>query len=77
LRSRRYFIYFGGYGFLQPLASQMGQGFPSARLGSAADVTNTAIAAKTSKNRFTVLLLLRKNSHRDTLHAGEAEFYKE
>jgi len=55
----------------------MGKGFPSARIGSAADVTNTAIAAKTSKNLFTVLLLLRKNSHRDTLHAEEEEFHKE
>jgi len=55
----------------------MGHGFPSARLGSVADVTNTAIAAKTNKNRFTVLLLLRKNSHRDTLHAQGAGIHSE
>jgi len=56
------------------LASQIGKGFPSARLGNVAVVTNIATAAKTRKNRFMVLLLLRKNSHRDTLHAKEAEF---
>jgi hypothetical protein len=69
--------YFGGSGLWQPWASQMGKGFPSAITGSAADVTNAAIAAKTSKSLFTVLLLLRKNSHRDTLHVEEAEFYGE
>jgi hypothetical protein len=63
------FAYFGGSGFLHPLASQMGKGLPSARLGTAEAVKNTTIAAKTSKNRFTVLLLLRKSSHRDTLHS--------
>jgi hypothetical protein len=77
VRSRRYPGYFGGYGFLQPWASQMGKGLPSARPGRAADVTKTANAAKTRRNRFTVLLLLRKNSHRDTLHAEEVEFYQE
>src|SRR5437764_6680953 len=47
-------VHCGGRGLWQPLASQSGQGLPSAKVGIAVVVANTAMAARMSRIFFTV-----------------------
>jgi hypothetical protein len=54
----KFFPYF--VGTVQPLGVQVGTGKPSARLGSAAVVRNSAITATASMSRFTVVLLCER-----------------